>query len=120
MRVVDPDKVHVAGAGGAVRAHQQERRGGLLTQRFVGKQPGDRLMPQAQIDRTIVQSATEDIPVVEECGDCHGDLYTSYRGSFHGKATHLGMVTSATCSAVGRRYFKATSRCVIPRGTSER
>jgi len=36
--------------------------------------------------------------IVDECGDCHGELYTSYRGSFHGKASHLGMETAATCS----------------------
>ncbi|WP_405232622.1 hypothetical protein [Lentisalinibacter salinarum] len=34
----------------------------------------------------------------DECGDCHGELYTSYRNSFHGNFTRLGLVTSATCS----------------------
>ncbi len=33
-----------------------------------------------------------------ECGDCHGELYSSYKWSFHGKFTELGLVTSATCS----------------------
>jgi cytochrome b subunit of formate dehydrogenase len=34
----------------------------------------------------------------DECGDCHGEFYSSYRGNFHGKFTQLGLVTSATCS----------------------
>jgi len=34
----------------------------------------------------------------EHCGNCHGELYTSYRGNFHGKFTQLGLVASATCS----------------------
>ena len=34
----------------------------------------------------------------EECGSCHGALYSSYRHTFHGKATNLGMETSATCA----------------------
>jgi thiosulfate reductase cytochrome b subunit len=34
----------------------------------------------------------------EECGNCHGARYTSYRGSFHGKATDLGFQASAICS----------------------
>lgn len=33
-----------------------------------------------------------------QCGDCHGQLYTSYRGGFHGKFTNLGLVAAATCS----------------------
>ena len=36
--------------------------------------------------------------IVDECGDCHGDLYNTYRGGFHGKATNLGLQTAATCS----------------------
>jgi cytochrome b subunit of formate dehydrogenase len=36
--------------------------------------------------------------MVDECGDCHGDLYNTYRGGFHGKATNLGLQASATCS----------------------
>jgi len=34
----------------------------------------------------------------ETCGDCHGALYTSYRDSFHGNVTDLGLVTAAICS----------------------
>jgi thiosulfate reductase cytochrome b subunit len=33
-----------------------------------------------------------------QCGDCHGKLYSSYRGGFHGKFTQLGLVAAATCS----------------------
>jgi thiosulfate reductase cytochrome b subunit len=33
-----------------------------------------------------------------ECGGCHGDRYTTYRGSFHGRATDLGFQASAICS----------------------
>jgi len=36
--------------------------------------------------------------MADQCGDCHGDLYNTYRGGFHGKATDLGLVTSATCA----------------------
>ncbi len=36
--------------------------------------------------------------MVDECGDCHGELFSTYRGGFHGKATNLGLQTSATCS----------------------
>ena len=32
------------------------------------------------------------------CGGCHEDYLTSFRDSFHGKATHLGMAGGATCS----------------------
>lgn len=34
----------------------------------------------------------------ETCGDCHGELYSSFRDSFHGKATDLGFLASAICS----------------------
>jgi cytochrome b subunit of formate dehydrogenase len=40
----------------------------------------------------------ERLGIVDECGDCHGDQFNSYRGDFHGKATNLGLVVSATCS----------------------
>jgi len=36
--------------------------------------------------------------IVNECGDCHGSFLNTYRGDFHGKATNLGLVVSATCS----------------------
>lgn len=34
----------------------------------------------------------------DQCGDCHGELYSSYRGGFHGKFTNLGLVAAATCA----------------------
>jgi cytochrome b subunit of formate dehydrogenase len=34
----------------------------------------------------------------ESCGDCHGEAYSTYRDSFHGKATDLGFLTAAICS----------------------
>ncbi len=34
----------------------------------------------------------------EECGDCHKEEYATYRESFHGKATQLGLAVAATCS----------------------
>jgi cytochrome b subunit of formate dehydrogenase len=34
----------------------------------------------------------------EACGHCHGELYTTFRDSFHGQATQLGYVTTAICS----------------------
>jgi cytochrome b subunit of formate dehydrogenase len=40
----------------------------------------------------------ERLHMAEECGDCHGDFYNTYRGGFHGKATNLGLQKSATCS----------------------
>jgi cytochrome b subunit of formate dehydrogenase len=40
----------------------------------------------------------ERLGIVDECGDCHGAAYNTYRGDFHGKATNLGLVISATCS----------------------
>jgi thiosulfate reductase cytochrome b subunit len=33
-----------------------------------------------------------------ECGNCHGERYRCYRGSFHGQATSLGFEASAICS----------------------
>ncbi len=32
------------------------------------------------------------------CGSCHEELLTSFRDSFHGKATHLGMSDGAVCA----------------------
>ena len=40
----------------------------------------------------------ERLHMVDECGDCHGTFFNTYRGGFHGKATNLGLQTSATCS----------------------
>jgi cytochrome b subunit of formate dehydrogenase len=36
--------------------------------------------------------------IPQECEQCHSERYTSYRGSFHGKATDLGFEPSAICS----------------------
>jgi cytochrome b subunit of formate dehydrogenase len=36
--------------------------------------------------------------IIDQCGDCHGDFYDLYRGDFHGKATNLGLIVSATCA----------------------
>ena len=40
----------------------------------------------------------ERLGIVDQCGDCHGKYYDLYRGDFHGKATNLGLVVSATCA----------------------
>ena len=34
----------------------------------------------------------------QECGNCHDERYSSYRGSFHGQATDLGFEAGAICS----------------------
>jgi cytochrome b subunit of formate dehydrogenase len=34
----------------------------------------------------------------ETCGHCHGGRFSSYRDSFHGKATSLGFLAAAICS----------------------
>jgi cytochrome b subunit of formate dehydrogenase len=36
--------------------------------------------------------------IIDQCGDCHGHYLDLYRGDFHGKATNLGLVISATCA----------------------
>jgi cytochrome b subunit of formate dehydrogenase len=33
-----------------------------------------------------------------ECGNCHGELYSSFRVGFHGQATALGHQSAATCA----------------------
>jgi len=48
------------------------------------------------IDDPVHDAARLHFP--DQCGDCHGELYTSYRDGFHGKFTNLGLVTAATCS----------------------
>jgi thiosulfate reductase cytochrome b subunit len=40
----------------------------------------------------------EHLLLSQRCEQCHGDLYTSYRGSLHGKTTNLGFEGSATCA----------------------
>ena len=34
----------------------------------------------------------------ETCGNCHSEFYTTYRDSFHGKATDLDMAAAAICA----------------------
>ncbi len=34
----------------------------------------------------------------ETCGNCHSEYYTTYRDSFHGKATDLDMAAAAICA----------------------
>jgi thiosulfate reductase cytochrome b subunit len=66
-------------------------------------QAGD---PEAPVCTTCHHSHKIDDPerpgprlhLPDECGNCHGDLYSTYRLTFHGKATNLGLVASATCS----------------------
>jgi cytochrome b subunit of formate dehydrogenase len=43
-------------------------------------------------------SRHERLHLPTHCGACHGEMYESYRDGFHGKATNLGFVESATCS----------------------
>jgi cytochrome b subunit of formate dehydrogenase len=38
------------------------------------------------------------LKIPQECGHCHGGKFSSYRDSFHGKATSLGFLTAAVCS----------------------
>ncbi len=40
----------------------------------------------------------EHLHLPEHCGDCHTELYSSYRHNFHGQFTELGLQTSATCA----------------------
>jgi hypothetical protein len=40
----------------------------------------------------------ERLGIIDECGDCHGEYHELYRGDFHGKATNLGLIVSATCA----------------------
>lgn len=34
----------------------------------------------------------------EKCGGCHEEYFKTFHDSFHGKSTHLGMSSAATCS----------------------
>ncbi len=45
-----------------------------------------------------VLDSRERLGIVDQCGDCHGNYYDLYRHDFHGKATNLGLVVSATCA----------------------
>jgi len=46
----------------------------------------------------VFTKRSELLKTPETCGGCHGDKYSTYRGSFHGKATQLGFLTGAICS----------------------
>jgi hypothetical protein len=37
--------------------------------------------------------------VIEQCGTCHADYLTTYRGTFHGQVTGLGYAQMATCAS---------------------
>ena len=39
------------------------------------------------------------LAVIDQCGNCHSDLITTYRSTFHGQVTRLGYVNVATCAA---------------------
>jgi nitrate/TMAO reductase-like tetraheme cytochrome c subunit len=48
----------------------------------------------------MVRATTDEwfIGVVDECGDCHEDLYETYFETYHGKVTRLGYGMTAKCS----------------------
>jgi len=69
----------------------------------IGWAAGDTDMPvcttcHASHDVIDPTSDHERLHLPSHCGDCHGEMYDSYRDGFHGKATNLGFVASATCS----------------------
>ncbi len=39
------------------------------------------------------------LAVIGQCGNCHSDLITTYRSTFHGQVTELGYTNVATCAA---------------------
>ncbi len=39
------------------------------------------------------------LAVIGQCGNCHSDLITTYRSTFHGQVTELGYANVATCAA---------------------
>jgi nitrate/TMAO reductase-like tetraheme cytochrome c subunit len=49
---------------------------------------------------SIVRADAQDwfVGVVEECGDCHSELYETYSDTYHGKVTKLGYGLTAKCS----------------------
>ena len=47
------------------------------------------------VDPTTAQSRIES---ADNCGDCHEEYLTTFRDSFHGKATDLGMAQGAVCA----------------------
>ncbi|UCG32030.1 MAG: cytochrome c3 family protein [Phycisphaerales bacterium] len=47
---------------------------------------------------TRVQTSAFARDIVEECGHCHQDLYSTYRESYHGQVNRLGYRRAARCS----------------------
>jgi nitrate/TMAO reductase-like tetraheme cytochrome c subunit len=49
---------------------------------------------------SIVRADAQDwfVGIVEECGDCHAELYDTYSDTYHGKVTKLGYGLTAKCS----------------------
>ena len=39
------------------------------------------------------------VDVINECGNCHGGLLTTYRDTYHGQVTNLGFTRVATCNS---------------------
>ena len=39
------------------------------------------------------------VDVINECGNCHGGLLTTYRDTYHGQVTKLGFTRVATCNS---------------------
>lgn len=44
-------------------------------------------------------SAQWQVDVINECGNCHGGLLTTYRDTYHGQVTKLGFTRVATCNS---------------------
>jgi len=47
---------------------------------------------------TRQQTRARRLEVPGQCGDCHGDRFTSYRDNFHGQVTDLGFALAANCA----------------------
>jgi len=44
------------------------------------------------------QTRARRLTVPDQCGNCHGERYTSYRDNFHGQVTDLGYAVAANCA----------------------
>jgi hypothetical protein len=44
-------------------------------------------------------SATFQVQVINECGNCHADFIKTYRDTYHGQVTQLGFARVATCAS---------------------
>ncbi len=67
------------------------------------RSPTDRPAPvcsDCHSSHGIVRADAQDwfVGVVEECGDCHAELYETYSDTYHGKVTKLGYGLTAKCS----------------------